>query len=509
MVKIEDLGEIDIDIKDVKIPERFEKLLKKNKKLQNTYLKRNRPDLSDTSGSGYDMALANLLIQNKFTDSEIAAIIRSSKTGTKKKITPSYLKITIKKARAFEKKKKRKEPGLKTFPPGLIHLVNDDGVKKYLFKNEAGNLAITETWTDGAGIVYVPRQDLQISYPSMQVLKMDKETSWAFLLKDIERYIESRLELPDKIYYLTFGLWTIAKRLAYKCFLETYPTPAVLFRTSHYFHNALVIDEAKFWSSNMDMDVARIIMSKYKRGVTVFRVNKDKKGENQIEIYDVFGPLIICTESNIPVPIEDRCIKFQMSKNEDPSVTGDWKLSEEQRLVNLLTLFRAEFYNKEFPKHENIALWRLGEILSPLYKILLLVDKSRIKEFEGFIKEEEISRATDEATSENATIVGILIDFYNEGEDIVATQDIAKRYNRDIENLNFQIKPRSMGWKIKPFNFEKKVIVKWKQNNQCGWIIDRETLERLAKRFSIETEIIPIDEHLEKVKKEIQLNMPD
>ena len=108
MVKIEDVPEMDIDIKDVKIPQRFEELLKRNKKLQNTYLTRNRPDISDQTGSGYDMALANILIKNGFNDSEIAAIIRSSKTGTKKKITKGYLTITIKKARAFFKEKRVK-----------------------------------------------------------------------------------------------------------------------------------------------------------------------------------------------------------------------------------------------------------------------------------------------------------------------------------------------------------------------------------------------------------------
>ncbi|RXG64599.1 hypothetical protein ES695_11795, partial [Candidatus Atribacteria bacterium 1244-E10-H5-B2] len=504
MVKIEDLPGIDIDIKDVKVPERFDKLLKRNKKLQNTYLKRNRPDLKDPSGSGYDMALANFLIQNKFTDSEIAAIIRSSKTGTEKKITPSYLNITIKKAKAFIKKKKKK-PGTKTFPPGIIHLIDDDGVKKYLFKNEDNKLALSETWTDGTGQIYKPRQDLPMRYASIDVLKIDKDIIWAGLLKEIEKYIKSYLELPDEIYYLIFGLWImhtylmekldvtpylyfvglkgtgksragkIALKLAYKCFFTAMPTAPVLFRTADYFENALVIDEAKFWGSDMDKDVGRIIMSRYQRGCVVPRVNRDKKGENEVEFHNVFGPTIICTTSNIPDAIEDRCIKIQMERNVFPAVTGDFDLAEEQRLINSLTLFRAEYYNKEFLKHKNITQWRLGEILTPLYKVLLLVDKSRIEEFEGFVKEEETSRAVDEATSDNATIISIIINFYNEGEDIVATKDIAKKYNEDIENLNLQISPISMGWKIKPFNFEKKVIVKWKQNNQCGWIIDRET----------------------------------
>ena len=539
MVKIEDLGKVDIDIKDVPIPPRFEELLKKNKKLQNTYLTRNRPDLSDPSGSGYDMALANLLIKNKFTDSEIAAIIRSSKTGTKKKITPSYLNITIKKARAFEKKKKQKEPELKTFPPGLIHLVDDDGAKKYLLKNEDKKLIVSETWTNEAGMIYKPRQDLPIGYASMEILKMNEEINWAFLLRDIEKYIKDHLELPNEIYYLIFALWImhtyliektdltpylyfvglrgtgksragkIAQKLAYKCFPSVLPSPAVLFRASDYFENALVIDEAKFWGSDMDKDLARIVMSRYERGMTVPRVNQDKKGENQVELHNVFGALIICTESNIPEPIEDRCIKIQMQRNISPSVEDDWDSTEEQRLIDLLTLFRSRFYNEEFPKHRRIARRRLGQILDPLYKILLLADKNRAKEFDGFIKKEETGRAGDEATSDNATIISILIDFYNEGEDIVATQDIAKTYNQDIENLNFQIPPKSMGWRMKPFNFKKKVIIKWKQNNRPGWIIDRETLIGLAERFSIETEIIPQEEHLEKVKEETQLSIPD
>ncbi len=112
MVKIEDTGDIDIQIDDVDIPQRFEKLLQVNKKLKDTYSIKNRPDLKDQTGSGYDMALTNILIKHKFSDSEIAAILRTSKTGTEKKITEGYLAITIRKGRAFEKERKEKK-GLK------------------------------------------------------------------------------------------------------------------------------------------------------------------------------------------------------------------------------------------------------------------------------------------------------------------------------------------------------------------------------------------------------------
>jgi len=454
----------------------------------------------------------------------------------------SELKSRVKKVKyLLEKQKKsvkeegkKKEPELKTFLPGLIHLVDDDGVKKYLLKNEDNKLSVVEAWINEGGQIFKPRQDLPIGYASMAVFSINEEIRWNSLLKDIEKYIKKHLELSDKIYYLIFGLWImhtylmektnitpylyftglkatgksragqIAQKLAYKCFLETYPTPPVLFRTSDLFENALVIDEAKFWGSNMDIDLARIVMSKYKRGVVVPRINLDKKGERQVELHNVFSPFVICTESNIPEPIEDRCVKFQMQQNKSPSVEDDWDLTEEQNLRDLLTLFRARFYNEELPQHKRIARRRLGEILSPLYKILLLTDESRTEEFKKFIKKIETSRTAEEATSEDATIARIIIDFYNEGSDFILTQEVRKRYNLDIDNPNFQISDRKMGWRLKPFNFEKKPM-----HSRAGWMIDRKTLAELAERFSIDTKIIPVDEHIKKVQEQIQLDIPD
>jgi len=439
---------------------------------------------------------------------------------------------------SVKEEKEEKGPILKTFLPELIHLVDDSGVKKYLFKNADNKLIVEETWTSEGGQVYKPRQDLTIGYASMAVLDMGQDITWPSLLKDIERYIKKHLELPSRIYYLIFGLWImhtylieetditpylyytglkgtgksragqIANKLAYKCLLETMPTAPVLFRSSELWHNALVIDEAKFWGSDMDRDLARIVMSRYKRGVTVSRVDMNKKGEKTVELFDVFGPLVICTESNIPEPIEDRTIKFQMKMNVSPEVEDDWNLPTEQALIDLLTLFRAKFMGKGLPKHEKIARRRLNEILSPLYKILLLVDKSRTEEFEEFVETVKTSRIADEATSENATIISILIDLYNEGKDVISTHDIAKIYNQDNENPNFQIGDKSMGWKLKPFNFVKKSLYIGSRS-KAGWIIDRKTLAELAERFSVDTKIIPVGEHVEKVKEEVQLSIPD
>jgi putative DNA primase/helicase len=81
------------------IPERFEALLAKNRTVKATW-NGERPDLTDQSGSGYDMAMASLLAKHNFTPGEIAAVLRRMPSGKGPDATDEYLKHTIRKALA-------------------------------------------------------------------------------------------------------------------------------------------------------------------------------------------------------------------------------------------------------------------------------------------------------------------------------------------------------------------------------------------------------------------------
>jgi len=110
--------ELDQDSTD-KIPDRFWKILEENTKLMNTW-KGKRKNLKDTSRSGYDFALANLLMHKKFSDSELISILRENEFGKGREAKPQYLTITIGKAKGtWEKRKKEKEKRLadKEKPP--------------------------------------------------------------------------------------------------------------------------------------------------------------------------------------------------------------------------------------------------------------------------------------------------------------------------------------------------------------------------------------------------------
>ncbi|MDD5529546.1 MAG: hypothetical protein PHX21_05890 [bacterium] len=88
------------DIKNIptEIPKRFESLLNKNEKLKATW-NGTRDDIQDKSRSGFDMALADILVTYDFSNEEIAAIMLKSPSGKGKEATSQYLIHTINKAR--------------------------------------------------------------------------------------------------------------------------------------------------------------------------------------------------------------------------------------------------------------------------------------------------------------------------------------------------------------------------------------------------------------------------
>ncbi len=80
-------------------PLRFYDLQKEDSNLNKTWLGL-REDLSDTSGSGYDMALADVLVRRNFSNEEIARILIDAPYEKTNHRTLAYLEHTISKARA-------------------------------------------------------------------------------------------------------------------------------------------------------------------------------------------------------------------------------------------------------------------------------------------------------------------------------------------------------------------------------------------------------------------------
>jgi len=97
------------------IPEKFFEVMQRIPKIKATWNKK-RYDLKDQSRSGYDLALADLLVINEFSDSDIAAILRKSPSGKGSDASEKYLELTISKARAMMEKHRKGSVGNGRFP---------------------------------------------------------------------------------------------------------------------------------------------------------------------------------------------------------------------------------------------------------------------------------------------------------------------------------------------------------------------------------------------------------
>jgi len=244
-----------------------------------------------------------------------------------------------------QKKKSEAKVEIKTLVPGLVNLIKQEGSVSYLLI-ENGKFTLKPEIPGGDGIVYKPKQDLPILYPSEQVFiyyrNSKQETE---LIKDLREFISRYVELPQPGDDLLLSCWVLHTYLADKCnwtpiiyfygvketgktraievlasvafFAEilTVPTEATLFRAAQYFKTTLFLDELTIWGKNGHPDVANLVKSRYKKGIKVSRINMNKKGEKQVEYYDVFSPLCISSNEKMSPPIEDRSLIFLMQKN--------------------------------------------------------------------------------------------------------------------------------------------------------------------------------------------------
>ncbi len=378
----------------------------------------------------------------------------------------------------------------------------------YLLQN-LGHFYIDESFTGEDGVTYKPKGDLPIYYSGADILEESREVDYSFLLNDVIKFIKKYLELPKESGYLILGLWVfysyliekfdttpilyfygvyetgksrageVLKELGFRCEMITSPTEAVLFRGADYFKGSLIVDQVKIWGSEGNKDIATLIKARYKRGLMVPRINLNKSGEDQIEYFDTFGPMVICTDETMPQDIESRCITFQMRKNDNPGVEGPLDKELAKSIRNKLIVFRANFADKELEELKPISRRRLNEILYPLYQILMEVAPERRDKFKLIIKEIEQKKEGEEGFTLEADIVNEIVKYYNEtGEESFLTSEIVARLNEGKREKD-QFSDRLISLRIKRLGFEKARL----EGGRMGFRIDLDLLKRIIPQF--------------------------
>ncbi|TET62234.1 hypothetical protein E3J48_04555 [Candidatus Aerophobetes bacterium] len=399
---------------------------------------------------------------------------------------------------------------IRTLIPGLVHLVRENGTVKYLLKKD--NKLYIEDYYKSNDKRCTPKQDLPIKIPGPEILKEPTNVDYIKLLDEIISFLKSYIELPCPSHYLILALWIlhtyliekfnttpilcfygvketgksrageVLGELAFRCEILTSPTEATLFRSAEYFKTALVVDEVKLWGPEGNQAVARLINTRYKRGLKVSRVDMNKKGEDQIEYFDVFGPIVICTTETVPESLESRCITFVMQKNVEVGVE---KLIDEEwanRLRNRLTIFRANYLDRDLPQTEHVARRRLNEIMTPLYQTLMVIAREREDELKKTLGDMEKAREEEEGSSFEAEMAEKIVEYQKDtGESIILTAEVVERLNKGKSQRD-EVSMRLVGTRMKRLGFEKTRVADGKR----GFKINADRLARLAGQFRID-----------------------
>ncbi len=424
--------------------------------------------------------------------------------------------------------KKREKIKTWTRIPNLINLAYDAGVVWYVILLSNSELQIKKEYedieieSDDEGkekkrtvTVCRPKQDLPIKMCSVKVNQEIKNRDYKKLLTDIISFIKRYLEMPQDIDYLTIALWImhsyvmekfdttpylyfygcketgkskaaeILHELSFFCLWITSPTEASIFRPAKFWEPAMIIDEIALWGEEKQSMVAQLIKTRYKRGLSVPRVNLNKNGEDSIEYSPPFGALVLATTEEVPPIIESRCITFLMQKNENPGVESKLNKAEALKLRDRLSCFRAHALMSEFPEVKIKARRRLKEITEPLYQVLSFVDNGRLQDFDDFVSLIELSRETDDRNSFEAELTGKLVESISTNESTwISTDDITRALNVGILIEKDRYTDRKISMTMKKVGFESRRV-----RSIRGWTLKVSLLEKLTKQYGIDFDV--------------------
>jgi hypothetical protein len=212
----------------------------------------------------------------------------------------------------------------------------------------------------------------------------------------------------------------------------------------------------------------------------VSRINLNNCGEDQIEYFDVFAPLVICTTESMPDIIESRCFTFIMNQNVCPDVENDIDPEAARKLRHRLTLFRATYLDTVIPDVKPVSRRRLNEIATPLHKILMMIAPKREVDFVTFIRLSEQRKHDEEAMTVESEIVDIIANkFKMSSSDRFRTTEITNQLNKDKPEKEW-LTNYYVGRCIKRLGFEK---VAMKDGSAKGYRYNRNLIEKLCKHY--------------------------
>jgi len=257
-------------------------------------------------------------------------------------------------------------------------------------------------------------------------------------------------------------------------------------RLAERFRVSLFFDVMDIWKKTEQKGSEDILLGRYERGARVPKVLRpENEGFEDMEYFSIFGPTVIGTNEGISGPLESRAIQINMpisTRRFENSVSPEVALPFKERL----TAFRAMHLGSMLPICEKPANGRLGDILKPLYQIVLLSCPEREQIFRELIKEIEASRTIERSETLEAKVIKAVIRNERGLESgVIPVKMIVITVNIDKPDQYRYSSPR-VGRILASLGFKKTRI----NNGQSAIHYDEKLIKQLRERYGITESVL-------------------
>ena len=232
----------------------------------------------------------------------------------------------------------------------------------------------------------------------------------------------------------------------------------------------------KFQRANCD----DLILARFEKGSSSSRTLWPDKGPfRDTKTFNLFGPTIIATNRPVDDILESRAISVDMKPTGrvfNNPVTPEAAFE----LKCKLAAFRILHYKDKLVETDKPSSGRLGDILSPLYKIVLTYFPDKKEQFLKLLKIVEAQKKDDATETLEAKILEVVINQEDQVDSgFLAVEVITRKFNEGKDD-RFALKEDAIGKILRGLGFENKRTAR-----KRGIYYDLDLIEKLKQNYGL------------------------
>ncbi|OGM63609.1 hypothetical protein A2893_02650 [Candidatus Woesebacteria bacterium RIFCSPLOWO2_01_FULL_39_25] len=397
-------------------------------------------------------------------------------------------------------------------PMGVIDILEDNGALTYFTKNGSQE-QFDDLVNIGQVLIPPPIDKCPYSFPNknkvLELIRNWKPEDDQSLYQDLVDYHKAISELPDEDYYHLLALWDIHTWLIEKC----HNSPILYFyavkergksRTvkglvyvamrgifTETIREADIIRWANDHKATLGFDVKDaankikysncddLFLSRFEKGGIASRTLFPEKGAfADTKVFKLFGPTIIASNRPVDDILESRSISIDMKptnrKFNEPVLPED-----ALELKNRLSAFRYVHFEDQLIKTDKPADGRLGDIIFPLFQILLTYFPNQKPIFLRLLNKIVKRKFEDATDSFEAKIIESVVELKNQVSGGKLPIELITNYHNEVNKMT--IKNQTIGRLLSALGFEKMRIA----NGKRAILYDDGLINKLSQQYGI------------------------